>query len=177
MTIAQDIQKPFVSPYMQMFDIDGTTINGALRFYFTNSSDTPFTFDGISWQPFPIKITGNEITTDQPPRPKLYLSNVTKVIQPYMQAYQDLAGLKITLRQTLWKYTAGQPTADSSQELPREVYYIWALTSHTRDALEFDMTTVYDLPGVKLPRAQALKDQTNSRNMWAPGLSTVRFRG
>ncbi len=188
MTIAQELQKSNTSPYVEMIDVDGTGIDPFLRFFFTNSSDQSFGFGGQTWTPFPYQLTGCEVTTDQPPRPKLTISNVTKILQPYLQTYQDLVNVKVTRRRTLYKYLDGQSTADSSQEMPKEIYFITMMTRHDRELIEFELSTVYDLPGVKLPRAQALKDDLNiydgsgnvlyiNRNMYAPGLSTVRFRG
>ena len=177
MTIAQELQKPATSPYIEMYEIDGRNFHSSLFFHFTPSADAAFVFDSFTWTPFPIVMTGVEATSEQPNRPKLRISNITKIIQPYLQQYQNLVNVRVTRRRTLEKYLADGSEPNNTQQLPKEVYYIKTLTTHTRDFIEFELTTVFDLPGVKLPRAQALKDQTGGHSMYAPGLSTIRFRG
>lgn len=178
MTIAQEVQKSTKSPYIELFFLDGTSINSALSFRFTNSSDYPIGFGGISYTPFPIQGSGWEATNGQPPRPKLTISNVTKVIQPYIQQYDDLTQMKVTRIRTLAKFLDGQSSADSTQYLPIEVFYVNQLTRHTKDVLEFELVSVLEAPYKKLPAGQVLKDNTPGvSNMYAPGLSTTRFRG
>lgn len=189
MTIAQDLKKAEVlSPYVEMIIFDGRSIDISLYFHFTNSSDTPFSRGGIEYTPFPYQISGAERTTGQPPRPKLTVANANKLLQPYLQQYQDLKNVKVTRIQTLAKFLDGQPTADPDQELPREIYFIDTMLRMDRSSVEFELVNALDV-SIKLPRAQALKDDLTiiddvtedviwqSHNMWAPGLSSVRFRG
>lgn len=178
MTITQDLKKAQVdSPYVEMLIFDGRNIDASLFFHFTASSDIPFSFGGFQYDPFPYKLDGTEVTTGQPPRPKLTVGNVNKVLQPYLQQFQDLKRMKVTRRRTLAKYLDGAPAADSSMELPIETYYINMLTRMDRVSCEFELVNALDLPNVKLPRAQALKDDIGTNNLYAPGLSTIRFRG
>lgn len=178
MTITQDLQASNVtSPYIEMLKIDGSAINSSLVFNFTASSDEPFAFGGVTFQPMPIQLSGTEVTTGQPPRPKLVISNITKLIQPYIQQYQGMKGVKVTRVRTLAKFLDGQPLADSGQYLPPEVYYINAMTRLDRTSVEFELVTALDLPNAKLPAAQALKDNLGTNDMYAPGLSIIRFRG
>lgn len=177
MTITQDLKKAHVdSPYVEMLIIDGTAISGSLMFRFTNSSDQPIVFGGFQYIPFPYKGDGWESTTGQPPRPKLVLSNVNKLVQPYLQQFQDLKRVKVTRIRTLMKYLDGQPAADSAQILPKEVFYVNALTKMDKATVEFELVTALDLPNAKLPAAQALKDDIGTNDLYAPGLSTIRFR-
>lgn len=178
MTIAQEVQKSTKSPYIELFYLDGTAINASLSFRFTNSSDYPISFGGITYTPFPIQGTGWEATALQPPRPKLSIANVTKLVQPYVQQYQDLTQMKVTRIRTLAKFLDGQPTADSTQYLPLEMFYVNQLTRHDKTVLEFELVSVLEAPYKKLPAGQVLKDNTPGvANMYAPGLSTTRFRG
>lgn len=183
MTISQDLKKATIpSPYVEMLWIDGTAINAGLNFYFTNSSDYAFNFNTKQYIPFPYKLEGLESTTGQPPRPKLILANVTKLVQPYLQQYQDLKRVKVTRIRTLAKHLDGAPFADTAAILPIEEYYINTMTKMDRTSVEFQLANVLDMPYVMLPAAQALKDDLKKdnptdKNLWAPGLSTVRFRG
>lgn len=177
MTIKQDLNTANPSPYWEGFIIDLTGI-GSTIFRFTSSSDTNVSFGSYgTFIPFPIKGEGWEVTSEQPPRPKLVVSNVTKLVQPYIQQFNDIVKGKVTRIRTLSKYLDSGETPDDSQHMPLEVYYIEQKTKHDKFTIEFTLSTVLDLPNVKLPRAQVLKDDTGGVNMYAPGLSTVRFRG
>lgn len=178
MTIQQDLKKSTVeSPYVEFLKVDGTSIGAAFTFNFTQSSDQPIAFGGVQYIPFPYILTGSEVTTNQAPRPKLTLANVTKLVQPYTQQFQGLKGVKVTRIRTLAKYLDGAPMADSTQTLPIEVYYINSMTRLDRASIEFELVTEMDLPHAKLPAAQALKDDIGTNDLYAPGLSIVRFRG
>lgn len=178
MPIKQDLKKSTVeSPYVEFIEINGTAINAEILFRFTNSSDLPFNHNGVTYEPFPYKLDGTEVTTGQAPRPKLILSNVTKLVQPFLQKYQDLKGVRVRRFRTLAKYLDNGPLADASQMLPVEVYYINGMSRMDRTSIEFELVTEMDLPNAKIPAAQALKDDLGTNDLYAPGLSTIRFRG
>lgn len=177
MTIKQDLASMNPSPYWEGFIIDLTAL-GSTVFRFTSCSDSNVGFGSFgTFQPFPIKGTNFEVTQDQPPRPTLIVSNVTKLVQPYVQSLNDLVRGKVTRVRTLAKYLDNGATPDSSQYLPLEVYYIEQKTKHDKFTIEFTLATALDLPYIKFPTAQVLKDSTGGNNLYAPGLSTVRFRG
>lgn len=177
MSISQDLKLPTISPYIELWEIDGHEIDGDLYWHFTSHSDYPIAFGGVTYTPFPIQGSGFEASSNQPPRPKLSLSNVTKYVQPFIQEHEELARVKVTRIRTLAKYLDGSPTADSSQMLPPEVFFIHRLVRLNNAAIEFELVSALELPGLKLPMGQVLRDRTDSpSNLWAPGLSTVRAR-
>lgn len=177
MTIKQELNSLNPSPYWEGFKIDLTVAGGSV-YNLTNSSDVAVGFGSFgTFDPFPIRGEGWEVTAEQPPRPKLVVSNATKILQPYVQQYDDLVRCKVTRIRTLTKYLDDGSDPDDSQYLPLDVYYIKQLTKHDKFTFEFTLGTILDLPNVKLPRAQVLKDDTGGINMYCPGLSTVRFRG
>ena len=178
MTFEQEVVKPVTSGYVELFILDGTAIDSSLLFYFTNSSDTPIQFGANTYTPFPIMGTGWSVTSGQPPRPKLTISNVTKVIQPYIQQYQDLSQMKVTRIRTLAKFLASGSSPDANAHLPLEQYYVSQMTRFAKDVLEFELVSFLEAPNAKLPAGQVLKDNTPGvANMYCPGLSTIRFRG
>lgn len=181
MTIQQDLTKPVVAPYVEMFLVDATKFVGPEGIWrLSSSSDHSFGFGAWgTFLPFPIAGAGFEVTSDQPPRPKLSLSNVTKIVQPYLQEYQGLVGAIVTRIRTTAKYLDSGDTPDDTQHLPLEVYTIDQLLIHDETQIQFGLCSMLDLPYVKLPFAQCLKDDLgpDSPNLRAPGLSRVRFRG
>jgi lambda family phage minor tail protein L len=176
-TLKQELNTMNPSPYWEGFIIDLTAL-GSSVFRFTNASDSAVGFGSFgTFIPFPIKGTNFEVTSDQPPRPKLAVSNVTKVVQPYVQSLSDMVRGKVTRVRTLAKFLDNGTTPDSTQYLPLEVYYIEQKTKHDKFTIEWTLATALDLPFIKIPNSQVLKDDTGGNNMYAPGLSTVRFRG
>lgn len=180
MTIKQELVKDVVdSPYVELYIFDGRNIDPTLYFLFTPSSDTPLDFGTYGkFTPFPLIMEGSEVTTDQQPRPRLTVANVTKVLQPFIQQYQDLANMKVTRIRTLSKFLDDGIEPDDTQHLPIEKYFVNAISSFNKTAVVFELVSSLDIPNVKFPRGQALRDDVGiDRNMYAPGLSTVRFRG
>lgn len=176
-TIAQELATMNPSPYWEGYIID-LTVFGSVIFNLTSSSDAAVGFGAYgTFIPFPIKGTNFEVTSDQPPRPKLVVSNATKYLQPYVQQYNDLVRAKVTRIRTLAKYLDNGSQPDYTQHLPLEVFYIEQKTKMNKATIEFDLAQALDLPFVKLPNAQVLRDQTGGNNLYAPGLSSVRFRG
>lgn len=178
MTIKQDLTSSApASPYVELFKIDASEFGGPIL-RFTSSSDVPIAFGTFgTFTPFPIVGEGWEATADQPPRPKLTISNATKFVQPQIQQYQDFVRAQVTRIRTLQKYLDNGATPDSSQHLPLEIYFVEQKILHTKAQIQFALTSALDLPYVKLPLAQCLKDDVGGPNLYAPGLSTIRFRG
>lgn len=178
-TIKEDLQKDSVgSAYVELFIIDGREFEPTLYFKLTPSSDSPIGFGSYgTFEPFPIQGEGWETTTGQPPRPKLTISNVTKLIQPYVQHYQDLTRVKVLRIRTLEKYLDHAEFPDESQHFPIETWYIESIITQNKATMQFELVTPIDLPNVKFPLGQMLRDETGiAANCYAPGLSRTRIR-
>lgn len=178
-TLNQDKVKDLVPARVELFIVDGTNIDSSLLFKFTPSSDTAVGFGSYgTFQPFPIAGTGWQTTTNQPPRPKLTISNISKTIQPYIQQFNDLVQAKVTRIVTYDKYLDSGSSPDDTQHFPISIWYINSLVSHDKSQFVFELVSVLDNPNLKFPPGQCLKDQTGSaHNLYAPGLSTQRYRG
>jgi lambda family phage minor tail protein L len=179
MTLTNDLNNrlPAASPYVEMFDIDCSAFGGPV-WHLTNSTDkaNDIVWDGTPYAPFPIQGQGWTTTSAQPPRPKLTVSNVTALVQPYVLALDDLVMAKVTRTRTLFKYTDNGSNPDTSQHLPIEIYYIQQLQQMSKDQIIFILVTPLDKPNAKLPLRQCLKDNVGGNTVYAPGLSTARFR-
>ena len=53
--------------------------------------------------------------------------------------------------------TVGNPTA-ANNEFPREIYYIDRKVSENRDVVTFELASVSDLAGIRLPKRQCTRD-------------------
>jgi hypothetical protein len=63
-----------------------------------------------------------------------------------------LVGAKVTRRRTLQKYLDGSPQADPLQEFPIDIFYIERKTQETALAITWQLSSILDLEGVRLPR-------------------------
>lgn len=133
---------------------DGTP---GLVYAFHNSNDygtAPIVFQGISYYPYPIAVTGLEVSsgTDKQPRPQISLSNLASFMSSLLAEYDDLTGAKLTRLLTIFDYLDAQPAHDATQEFPRAIFYVSKKVSETRASVTLELSTQIDIEGVQLPR-------------------------
>ncbi len=101
------------------------------------------------------------------PRPSLTFSNLLGVITALMQLvnkttpFCDLQGAKIIRRRTLSRFldavnfpSSINPygTPDPSSELPQEIYFIERKVTESRDVVQFELVSTFDLVGIGAPK-------------------------
>jgi lambda family phage minor tail protein L len=160
MTINQDIIQPQLGALVDLYQLDATAL-GSSVFYFTAATDNGanVSFGGQVYIPMPIEATGFQASSDGSlPRPKLQLSNVNKFLQPYLLSFRYFQGAKVTRIRTFDKYLDGHPSADSTQRLPDQIWYIDQMETMTKQTVVFSLVSPLDRPSVKLPARQILRD-------------------
>lgn len=167
-TITSEIQKLAPSAVIELFILDATSFGGdVIRFHAgTNGLRQKLVWQGVEYEPFPVAANGFEFNgSGQLPRPKLVFANVTGFITALVLAYQDLLGAKVTRKRTLLKYLDAvnfpggvNPSADATAEFADDVYFIDRKSVETRDLVEFELASSFDLNGVKLPRRQIVQN-------------------
>lgn len=162
MSISEDIQKLEPGAVIELFQLDASNQGVAQPLYFhagTNSISQPIVFQGITYTPFPLEISGFEFNgRGTLPRPTLRVSNILSTITALLLQYNDLVGAKLTRIRTLARYLDGQPAANPDAEFPREIYYVDRKSSENRDVVEFELASALDLAGVMLPRRQIVQN-------------------
>ena len=158
MTIEADLQQGWHDAIVELIDLDLSTITSdpADIFYFTNQlkpDDTKIQWKGNVYEPIPIAAAGYEkSTTGQIAQPTLTVANVLGTFTQVINELDDLVGAKVTRRRTLGKYLDGEPDADPLQEFPIDVFYIERKTQETSMVISWQLASVLDLEGLKLPR-------------------------
>lgn len=177
MSINGDLQKLEPGPLIELFELDGTVLGVPEITRFHGMPDrNPIWWNGEEYSPWPIMAEGFDLTPDQPPTPKLQVSNINLSITALCLAYDDLVGAKVTRRRTLGKYLDainfpdGNPTADPEQEMPPEIWYIERKSAESPEVVEFELASALDFNGVQLPRRKIIA----SRCMW---ISIGGYRG
>jgi lambda family phage minor tail protein L len=158
MTIEADVQQGWHDAIVELIDLDLSTITNdpADIFYFTNQlkpDDTKIQWKGNIYEPIPIAAAGYEkSTTGQIAQPTLTVANVLGTFTQIINELDDLVGAKVTRRRTLGKYLDGEPDADPLQEFPIDVFYIERKTQENSMVISWQLASVLDLEGLKLPR-------------------------
>jgi len=158
MTIEADVQQGWHDAIVELIDLDLSPITNdpADIFYFTNQlkpDDTKIQWRGNIYEPIPIAAAGYEkSTTGQIAQPTLTVANVLGTFTQVINELDDLAGAKVTRRRTLGKYLDGEPSADPLQEFPIDIFYIERKTQENSMVISWQLSSVLDLEGLKLPR-------------------------
>jgi len=168
--ITQDIQSLNPGELVELFSLDLSSLGGTILRWHGYTQLSSIWWQGFEYVPWAIEATGFGKTGDsQQPTPTLTVGNIANdstgnpvpgVITALCIYYDDLVGAKLTRHLTFGKYLdainfpAGNPTADASQEMTPEVWYIEQKTSENNDTVQFMLVSALDFAGVQLPRRQ-----------------------
>ena len=166
-TIASEIQKLSPSAVIEMFELDLTSLGDSVYKFHngTNGFKTNLVWQGNTYLAFPVEVTGFEYSGQgQLPRPVLRVANLSSFVSLLALQFNDLIGAKFTRKRTLLKYLdavnfpAGNPTADPASFFEDEIYYVDRKSAETKDIVEFELTSSFDLQGVMLPKRQIIQN-------------------
>ena len=158
MSIQQEVRNSWHDSIVELFELDlePITEDASDKYYFTGDifpDGTKIQWQGQVYEPFPISITGFETTTKGTiPQPELTVANVLGTLAAVTNAFDDLVGAKITRRRTLGKYLDNGTNPDSSEEFPKDIYYIERKTSETSLSISWQLASKIDLEGLQVPR-------------------------
>lgn len=169
-TLASALQEIAPGAVVELFQLE---LNAAQHgvdatYYFhagVNTIGGNVVWAGQTYQPLPVEADGFEWNGQGSlPRPKLRVANVLGTITSILVSLPDgLDGAKVTRIRTLGRYLDAvnfpgsvNPTADPQAEWPREIYYIDRKSTETRDIVEFELASAFDLAGVRAPKRQCI---------------------
>jgi lambda family phage minor tail protein L len=120
-------------------------------------------FAGDTYVRLPIEVTGFEFSSSGSlPRPTLTVSNLGGELSAVLLEVNsftpgnDLGGAIVTRIRTLKKYLDGEPTSDPFATGPQEIWYIDRKSAETRDAVQWELASKFDLAGIFLPKRQLI---------------------
>lgn len=121
------------------------------------------TWNGQTYIRLPIQAEGFEYgTTGTLPRPTLSVANLGGEISALLllaNAFtpgNDLGGAIVTRIRTLKKYLDGEAAADPHAKFPDEIWYIDRKSAETRDVVQWELASKFDLAGMMLPKRQII---------------------
>lgn len=162
MTIYADVQALEPGAEVMLFELDGTLIGGSLLRFHGYCTVGTITWQGNIYSPWPIQTEGFEKTGAQQPVPKLSVGNIDGSISALCLGFQDLLGAKITVHRTFGKYLDAvnfggvNPTADPTQEIPPEIWFIERKASEDNELVQFELSNALNFGGVMLPNREIL---------------------
>jgi len=161
MPIASDIQKPDVGEFITLFDLDTTMLGGGV-YHFVQAILTQnevARWRGNAYTPIDIEAEGFEVSGQGTlPTPKLRISNVNKAMSAAIIGFGDLLGSHVTRWRTLKKYFDNGSTPDPNAHFPTDLYVVQRKSAHNKHLIEWELSSVLDYEGQKLPRRQILRD-------------------
>jgi lambda family phage minor tail protein L len=96
------------------------------------------------------------------PRPTLTVANLGGEISALLllaNAFtpgNDLGGAVVTRIRTLKKYLDGEAAADPNARFPAEIWYIDRKSAETRDVVQWELASKFDLAGTLMPKRQLI---------------------
>ena len=128
----------------------------------------------IIWQSntylrYPVEASGFAFQKGQLPRPQITISNTLSLMSAVMlevnevTAGNDLTGSKVTRIRTLAKFLdagnfSGGNGDAANNEFPREIYYIDRKAAENREIVTFELASISDLAGIRLPKRQCTRE-------------------
>ena len=174
-TINAQLEQPFVGNIVDLFHIDLNPIGVAQEFFFTPSSSTPIQFNGETYNPFPIQISGLDRNQDAAPgRVKMTVDNTSQMLAAAVISYGDMVGGRVRYIRTFQNYLDGQPDGGTQQSFPILHYIIHQKSMFNQQGIQFVLTTQLDRAGLMLPRRQCLKSDAGRTALWCPGMQRTK---
>lgn len=175
------------SSVIELFELrTDTELHGACEVYRFHAGvnakavSGPVTWKNRQFTPWPIEAEGFEYDGKGTlPRPRVRIANIPtagtqqgsiSAVLLEINAFNpgsDLTGAKVTRIRTLARFLDAvnfegdvNPfgTPDTTCELPQEVYFIDRKSLETREVVEFELASVFDLAGVRAPKRQCIKN-------------------
>jgi len=161
-TVVTEIQSLTPNALIELFILDTNVIGFDTVDYFypgTDANRNPIVFQGITYEPWPLEVTGYEFTGQgATPQPQLTISNIGGIVSATALQTGDLVGAKVTRIRTFAKFLDDQPTADPTQQLVPDIYYVNRKVSETGTEVQFELTPAFDVVGLQLPSRQILQN-------------------
>lgn len=175
--LLSESQKLAPSAMVSLFTLDATSVGGSIL-YFSNGSvgGQPIIYDGISYHPVGIEMTGMQTTgVGSLPRPELHIANTDGLIQAIVNTWGDLNGCKFFRIRTFARFLDGEPGADPAAFYGPDEFVIDRKSSDTPELIAWELTASFDQEGIYVGRA-IIRDTCLWRyRKWNPVLNDFNY--
>ena len=165
MTIAQELQALEPSAKLEFWVVDATALGASEVWHFFNDTSLQrqaVVWQGVTYQYIPIQASGFELRADGPrSRPLLAVGDVDGTLGAEVRALDDLAGAKLTRKQTHARYLDAvnfpggvNASADPTAQYDDELWYFDRVRSRDGVHVAWELVSPLDLEDVMLPARQ-----------------------
>lgn len=159
MNIEQKKQQLTPGRRVELFDLDASSIVSGAVYHFCSSfaESLPLLWGGVTYVPIPILSDGFEVSGQgRLPTPTIKIGNIGNFVSTLLLEVGDIVGAKVTRRVTFSDFLDNGTTPDTSQHFIPEIFRIERKKSHTREAVEFELSASIDQEGHQLPGRQII---------------------
>lgn len=174
MSLLQQSKEAYVGDLIELVHIDLSLLGGT-DLYLTPSGMN-VKFNGIDYVGIPIQLTGTKVDIKSAPA-RVTMSvaaDRSTMLINMINSYGDMVGAKVNYTATFRNFLDDGEDADPTQYFPMERYIIIQKQSFNINGISFLLASPLDLPTLKLPRRQILRDDDSGRNLHAPGTGRSR---
>jgi len=176
-----ELQKPDPSAVIELFQLElvegthyatGNPSNVTTKYYWHSGMKANgvgvVRFRSQNYTPMPIEAEGFDQKAGQNDgiaRPILRVSNLLSTVSSilievnHITPGNDLLNAKVTRIQTLAMFLDGETTANTNATSRDQVFIINRKSTENRQMVEFELSAIWDLPNVKIPKRQVLPRQ------------------
>lgn len=159
-TFQGDIQKFNPGKLISLYELDATDLGGSvLRFTPMTDNGSAVIFDGNTYSPLNIEVSGFEITgRGTLPQPTVRVSNVSSIVSAAVLSYNDLIGSIFKRIRTYEQYLDNGSRPDPTQKFPDDVFIVDQKIQHNKVYIEFKLVSAIDHENFQIPRRQIIRD-------------------
>ncbi|MEN5285745.1 phage minor tail protein L [Stenotrophomonas lactitubi] len=122
--ITADAQQLEPGGRVTLYELDASNFGADQLFFHQHLQSGVIWWQGQEYGPWPIEATGFARTSDQPPNPRLKVSNIDGRITALCLMFDDLVGARVIRRQTLVKYLDGANFPPLKNRLPNSSFEV-----------------------------------------------------
>lgn len=160
-SIYEDIQKLTPGQYVELYEMDLTSLGGDIYYFHGYTQVGPIHWQGLEYTPWPIKVEGMGMTGEgQQNSPTLSVGNVSGLLTALCRIYDDLVDAKIVRHRTLGRFLdaanfpSGNPEADPQEHFSDDIYTIDQKQSADDEMIGFVLKSPLIASDRKLPGRQ-----------------------
>ena len=146
-----NVQKLEPGADVYLFEFDLTAQGGINQRFHGYLQVGAILWQGNTYQPWPIEVTGIERTGAQQPTPVFSVGNVDGSISLLCAEYADCLDGVVRVHHTFGQYLDGQPGANPAEEFPVDIWYVNRKSQEDKNIVTFELAGALDVDGAVFP--------------------------
>jgi lambda family phage minor tail protein L len=121
-----------------------------IQLFHPYDSGESIVFNGLHYDPLPVKLEGFELTSKGLPIPKVTVGNVLGTISALIEDYDGLQGAKFSRIRTLSQYLNQSPNPNYIIGNP-DIFFVDRVSEETALMVTFELRSLLEINGRRLP--------------------------